>query len=125
MNTKNTLRKENELIQLLKRVITPSISGIKITPLAGDASNRNYFRVSYSAPSAGSAIVMILNKIDKAIVSEEIEPTISQGFTELPLSTPEASGENRGEVQKYYSGQDLRLFYVAQKDHRRRPTGRC
>jgi len=84
MNTKNTLRKENELVQLLKRVIDPSISGINITPLTGDASNRNYFRVSYSAPFTGSVIVMILNKTDKAIVSEEIT-NISQSFIELPF----------------------------------------
>jgi len=84
MNTKKTLRKENELVQLLKRSIDPSISEIKITPLAGDASNRTYFRVSYSAPSTGSVIAMILNKTDKAIVSEEIT-NISQSFTELPF----------------------------------------
>lgn len=81
---KNTQRKENDVITLLKRSLDPSISGIRITPLAGDASTRKYFRIHYTAPSPGSVIMMTLGTGDPRIVSEEITAA-SQGFTELPF----------------------------------------
>ncbi len=84
MSTKNTPRKEDDLLSFVRKVVGPSLSEITVTPLAGDASNRSYFRISYVVPSPGSVIVMALNEPDPKIVSEEIT-NISQDFTELPF----------------------------------------
>ena len=83
MNTKSIRKGIDDLLPILRKVVDPSLSEIAVAPLTGDASNRSYFRITYSKPAPGSVIVMTLNEPDQKIVSEEISD-VSHTFTELP-----------------------------------------
>ncbi|UCD84200.1 MAG: phosphotransferase [Deltaproteobacteria bacterium] len=76
------------VIQSIRESLVPSVKDIELERLAGDASNRSYYRVRLRDAVAGcgqnSIILMKLNQPDPQIVSEEIS-TISQTFDELPF----------------------------------------
>ncbi len=77
------------VIQSIRETLAPSVKDITLERLAGDASNRSYYRVRLKRAGAdceglSSIILMKLNQPDPQIVSEEIS-TISRTFDELPF----------------------------------------
>lgn len=80
---------KRKVIQSIRETLAPSVKDIVLERLAGDASNRSYYRVRLKEAGAdceglSSVVLMKLNQPDTRIVSEEIS-TISRTFNELPF----------------------------------------
>lgn len=89
LNPQAFTQMKQAVTQSIRETLAPSVKDIALERLAGDASNRSYYRVRLNRTGAdcrglSSVILMKLNQPDPQIVSEEIS-TISRTFDELPF----------------------------------------